>query len=235
VDNTLLARLRVETARADLSLWDIGGQPLSFQLRFRSRQDDRARSLTSLQPTSERRDRLYEASFRYQPSSDRYSMEAGRIASSSFVGLGYLDGALARVRLAAPLQVGVFFGRPAEIEASASRARARRRWPLTPPGLVWAPPKRGGTGAETEAGAEPKCGLETHPARAGSFFRDRADWADWREQLARADLNLTASLAYLAPRPKPCCPTTARTTAPVRTARFPGVLRRPDAPGLREL
>jgi len=197
------------TARADLSLWDIGGQPLSFQLRFRSRQDDRTRSLTSLQPTSERRDRLYELSFRYQPSSDRYSVEAGRIASSSFVGLGYLDGALARARLVSPLQVGVFFGRPAEIEGFGLQSTGQKYGAF----LALAPSGRYSVGAaeavvglvrETDAGAVSReyLSLETRLARNGFSFFERAelDWnREWRRELASSSVqisNLTASLAY---------------------------------------
>ncbi len=197
------------TARVDLSFWDIGGQPLSFQLRFRSRQDDRARSLSSLQPTSERRDRLYEASFRYQPSSDRYSVEAGRIATSPFVGLGYLDGALARVRLAAPLQVGVFLGRPAEIDGFSFQSTGQKYGAF----LAVSPSGRYAVGAaeavvgvvrETEAGEVSReyVSLETRLARNGLSFFERAelDWnRGWRRDLASSSVqisNLTASLAY---------------------------------------
>ncbi len=198
-----------KTARVDLSFWDIGGQPLSFQLRFRSRQDERSRSLSSLQPTSERRDRLYEASFRYQPSSDRYSLEAGRIASSSFVGLGYLDGALARMRVVSALQVGVFLGRRAEIDSLGLQGAGQKYGvfvALTPSGryAVGAGEAVVGLVRETDAGAVSReyVSLETRLVRNGLSLFERAelDWnRGWRRDLASSSVqvsNLTVSLAY---------------------------------------
>lgn len=198
-----------KTARVDLSLWDLGGRPLSFQLRFRSRQDDRARSLSSFQPSSERRDRLYEASFRYQPPSDRYAVEAGRLAASPFVGLGYLDGALARVRVASPLQVGLFAGRRAEVEGLGFQGSGEKYGAF----LVLAPAGRYATAAaeaavglvrETAAGEVSReyLSLESRLARGGLSFFERAelDWnRGWRRDLSGASVqlsNLSASLAY---------------------------------------
>ena len=86
------------TARLDLGLYDIGGQPLSFTLRGRSRQDVRAARLSERTPKSERTDRLYEVALRYEPPSDKFGVEVGRIGIYRFVGIGYLDGALARFR-----------------------------------------------------------------------------------------------------------------------------------------
>lgn len=198
-----------KTARVDLFLWDMGGRPLSFQLRFRSRQDDRARSLSSFQPSSERRDRLYEASFRYQPPSDRYAVEAGRLASSPFVGLGYLDGALARLRVASPLQVGLFAGRRAEVEGLGFQGSGEKYGAF----LALAPVNRYAMGAaeavigvvrETEAGEVSReyLSLESRLTRNRLSFFERAelDWnRGWRGDLASQSLqvsNLAASLAY---------------------------------------
>lgn len=104
------------TARVDLGLDRIAGQPLRFTLRARSRQDLRARTLSTRTPESERTDRLYEAALRYEPPSDRAAFEIGRIGIYRFVGVGYLDGALARYRPAGGVQVGAFAGRVAEVE-----------------------------------------------------------------------------------------------------------------------
>ena len=82
------------TARLDLGLYDIGGQPLSFTLRGRSREDVRARTLSQRTPASERTDRLYEVALRYEPPSDKVGLEVGRIGIYRFVGIGYLDGVL---------------------------------------------------------------------------------------------------------------------------------------------
>jgi hypothetical protein len=105
------------TGRADLSAWDIGGRPLLFNLRFRSRQDVRTRGLATRTPTDRRDDRLYELSLRYQPPDEKLAFEVGRIGASNFVGIGYLDGALAEVRIgSSPARVGGFFGRRAELD-----------------------------------------------------------------------------------------------------------------------
>jgi hypothetical protein len=105
------------TARFDLSLDEIGGQPLSFTLRGTGRRDIRARTLSSRTPADGGEDRLYEVAVRYEPPSDRLGLEVGRIGLYRFVGIGYLDGALARLRVRPALQVGAFGGRQAEIES----------------------------------------------------------------------------------------------------------------------
>jgi hypothetical protein len=105
------------TARLDLGVYDIARQPLSFTLRLRSRRDNRALALSPRTPQSERNDRFYELALRYQPPSDRIGLEVGRIGIYRFVGIGYLDGGLARYRVLDDVQIGVFGGRVAEIES----------------------------------------------------------------------------------------------------------------------
>jgi hypothetical protein len=102
------------SARLDLSLYEIAGQPLSLNTRFRSRRDQRSLSLGSTRLT--RRNDLYEMSLRYEPTSDNLAFEVGRLGSARFSSVGYLDGGLIRLRLASPLQVGGFFGRRSDIE-----------------------------------------------------------------------------------------------------------------------
>jgi hypothetical protein len=104
------------TARLDLGVYDIGGRPLSLTLRGRSRQDSRTRSLSDRTPMDERTDRLYEVALRYEPPSDNVGFEAGRIGLYRFVGIGYLDGALARFRPVSGVQVGAFGGRVADVD-----------------------------------------------------------------------------------------------------------------------
>lgn len=131
------------TARVDLGLWDIGGQPMTFNLRFRSRQDARARSLSQFTPQIERDDRVFEMSLRYEPASEGVGVEVGRIAASHFSSVGYLDGGLARLRLAGPLQLGGFFGQRAEIDGFGAEVSG-----LKYGGFVrLAPPGRFGGGA----------------------------------------------------------------------------------------
>ena len=105
------------TGRLDLGLYDIAGQPLSFTLRGRSRQDVRARTLSDRTPSSERTDRLYEVALRYEPPSDQFGIEVGRIGIYRFVGIGYLDGALAHFRPVRAFQVGAFGGRVADVDS----------------------------------------------------------------------------------------------------------------------
>ncbi len=104
------------TARVEIGVYDIARQPLSFTLRGRSREDVRARTLSSRTPSSERTDRLYEVALRYEPPSDKVGLEVGRIGIYRFVGIGYLDGFLGRFRPLPDLQVGAFGGRVADIE-----------------------------------------------------------------------------------------------------------------------
>jgi hypothetical protein len=104
------------TARLDLGVYDIARQPLSFTVRLRSRQDSRALALSTRTPQDQRTDRLYELALRYEPPSDRFAFEAGRIGIYRFVGMGYMDGGLARYRVIDNVQLGAFGGRIAEIE-----------------------------------------------------------------------------------------------------------------------
>ncbi len=104
------------TARLDLGLYEIGGQPLSFVLRGSSRQDVRSRALSSRTPKDERNDRLYEVALRYEPPSDSFRLELGRVGVDRFVGFGYLDGAIFRARVWGGLQLGAFGGRVADVE-----------------------------------------------------------------------------------------------------------------------
>jgi hypothetical protein len=103
------------TARVDLVLSDIAGQPLSFALRGRLREDIRARELSRRSPASLRTDRVYELALRYDPPASRVGVELGRIGVSRFVGIGYLDGALVRFLARPGIQVGAFGGRQADI------------------------------------------------------------------------------------------------------------------------
>jgi len=110
--------------RADLSLVDMGGQPLSFNTRFRSRRDLRSASLGSTR--FDKRNDLYELSLRYEPPKDDVAFEVGRLGSSRFTSIGYLDGAMVRVRLGSPLQIGGFFGRRADVDGLGVEGTGRK-------------------------------------------------------------------------------------------------------------
>lgn len=104
-------------ARLDFSASEIGGQPLFFTVRGRSRQDLRPQTLGfEGLSRNERRDRLYEFSFRYQPRNGRAIVDVGRLGAP-LIGLGYLDGFSAEIRALKSLRVGGFFGRRADLDS----------------------------------------------------------------------------------------------------------------------
>jgi hypothetical protein len=103
-------------ARLDFTAWEIGGHPLQFTARARSRQDLRPQTLGfEALPRDERRDRLYEVGLRYEPRKGRAVIEAGRLGVP-LLGIGYLDGAALEFRALKSLRVGGFFGKRAEID-----------------------------------------------------------------------------------------------------------------------
>jgi len=115
------------TARVDLGLYDIGGQPLSFTLRARSRRNDRSQALSDRTPLTQNTDRLYELALRYEPRSDRIAFELGRVGIYRFfVGVGYLDGGILRFRPADNVQLGAFAGRIADIDALGLQGAGQR-------------------------------------------------------------------------------------------------------------
>lgn len=86
-------------ARVSARARRIAGLPLTFRTRLRLANE-----------TDESRNRLYEASLLYEPFDGRVAVQAGRIGNSPTIGLGYLDGALARVRIIDGFDVGAFYG-----------------------------------------------------------------------------------------------------------------------------
>lgn len=103
-------------ARLNLRLRDIAGSALQLRLRMRSLDEERERTFTGGIPESRSRDRLYELALIYEPDDARYGFRLGRLGTNPFVGIGYLDGGLARVRLVRQLELGGFYGRRPEIE-----------------------------------------------------------------------------------------------------------------------
>lgn len=102
------------TGRVHLRVRDIAGTPLQFRLRMRSREVSRDRELSGTGvgtiSDSESFDRLYEAALIYDEPDRRFAFRAGRLGTSPFVGLGYLDGALAEARLGG-FAIGGLYGR----------------------------------------------------------------------------------------------------------------------------
>jgi hypothetical protein len=86
-------------ARASLRARRIAGLPLTMRTRVRLSNE-----------TDESRNRLYELSLLYEPFDGRVAVQAGRLGNSPLIGLGYLDGALARVRIIEGFDAGAFYG-----------------------------------------------------------------------------------------------------------------------------
>lgn len=86
-------------ARLSLRARRVAGLPLSMRTRVRLANE-----------TDESRNRLYELSLLYEPFDGRVAVQAGRLGNSPMIGLGYLDGALARVRIIDGVDVGAFYG-----------------------------------------------------------------------------------------------------------------------------
>lgn len=125
------------TARLNLRVRDIAGTPLQFRLRLRSREVSRERALTGGIPASESRDRLYEAALIWSPPESRLDIRLGRLGTSPFVGLGYVDGVVAQFHVTEWLAVGGVAGQRPEIEElgfESSGAKTGAFLRLTPSG-----------------------------------------------------------------------------------------------------
>lgn len=197
------------TARLNLRVRDIAGTPLQLRLRIRSREVSRTRTLTGGIPANESRDRLYEAALIWNPPDSWLDVRVGRLGTSPFVGLGYVDGAVASFKVTDWLAVGGVFGRRPEIEelgfaSSGSKTGAFVR--LTPSGrdadrgldlLLAGLREEGDLGVSREYVT-----LETqyHGGDRWSFFQHaEVDLnTDWRELAAREETQLsTLSLTAL--------------------------------------
>jgi hypothetical protein len=86
-------------ARVSLRARRIAGLPLTARTRVRLANE-----------TDESRNRLYELSLLYEPFDGRVAVQAGRLGNSPLIGLGYLDGALAKVRIIDGFEAGGFYG-----------------------------------------------------------------------------------------------------------------------------
>ncbi|HEX7151593.1 MAG TPA: hypothetical protein VF618_08915 [Thermoanaerobaculia bacterium] len=86
-------------ARVSARARNVAGLPLMVRTRLRVGQE-----------AGQDRHRLYELSLLYEPFDGRVAVEAGRIGNTPAIGLGYLDGALARVRIIDGFEAGAFYG-----------------------------------------------------------------------------------------------------------------------------
>ena len=193
-------------ARLNLRVRDIAGTPLQFRLRGRSSEVSRDRALTGGVPESESRDRLYEAALIYDEPDGRFAVRAGRLGTSPFVGLGYLDGALAEVRVGGGLAVGGLYGRRPDLGELGFRSTGQKLGAF----VRYEPPagrERGET--ERELGLllagireEGDLGVSREYVTVESRFGSGTRWSffqhaeidlnkDWRAQLAEDETQLS--------------------------------------------
>jgi hypothetical protein len=96
--------------RLNLRVRDLGGTPLQLGIRVRGQENRRQRSFGIGAPENESRNRLYEAALLWAPPESRFKIQAGRIGTSPFVSIGYLDGFVGEFRLGRSFDVGAFYG-----------------------------------------------------------------------------------------------------------------------------
>ena len=88
-------------------LW---GQDIALTIRSDSRYSIRTRAYSQYLPKNEWRNRIYQFSLSYAGEQSPYNFEIGRIISSKFSGVGYIDGFLAQRKIAGSLSVGGYAG-----------------------------------------------------------------------------------------------------------------------------
>lgn len=194
--------------RLSLRLAEIAGRPLTVRLRLRSREVERDGYRSTL-ARSQSSDRLYEASVAWDPPEGRFALQLGRLAASRFSTLGYLDGALAEVRLGGGFAAGAFGGARPELaelgfDSTGTRYGAYGRWETARdrPGDGWAEILVGGV-TETADGGETDRDYVAVESRFGSGSRwwlsQRAEidfHRGWREEVAGSTSQLSnAALA----------------------------------------
>ena len=96
--------------RLNLRVRDIGGTPLQMRVRIRGQENRRSRPFSTGAPESESRNRLYEAALLWAPPEGRFKVQAGRIGTSPFVSIGFIDGVVGQVRLTRSFDLGAFYG-----------------------------------------------------------------------------------------------------------------------------
>ncbi len=96
--------------RLNLRVRDIGGTPLQMRVRVRGQENRRSRPFSTGAPESESRNRLYEAALLWAPPEGRFKVQAGRIGTSPFVSIGFIDGVVGQVRLTRSFDLGAFYG-----------------------------------------------------------------------------------------------------------------------------
>ncbi len=194
--------------RLSLRVDEIAGRPLALRVRLRARRTERDGYRSTL-PRSSNSDRLHELALSWAPPEGRLTVQLGRLAASRFATLGYLDGALAEVRLAGGFAVGAFAGRRPDLtelglDSSGRRWGAWGRWESAPdrPGERWSELLIGAVSESADSGETSRDFLAIE-SRFGSGTRwwlsQRAEidvHRDWREEVTGESSQLSnAALA----------------------------------------
>jgi len=190
------------SAALNLRIRDIAGKPFTAVLRLRTLEYERARALSPLIPANQERNRFYEASFSYNPPEGRYAFSVGRLGTSPFVGIGYLDGALGQVRLGTHVYLGAFGGRNPDIaelgfKGRGSKYGAYARFRTSPPGQ-----RRGVDVLIGGARQNGESAVSREYATLQVLYRNSGSWSvsqyaevdvnrDWREELAGSGTQLS--------------------------------------------
>ncbi len=114
------------TIRFSLRASRLFGDDYRLRIKWRSRYDNRAASLTGSIPRSEWRNRLYEVSFRYANEKARFNWAMGRIISNAFSGVGYIDGLMLQHNMTSRWRWGLFGGLQPEWHYSTSPASIQK-------------------------------------------------------------------------------------------------------------
>lgn len=89
---------------------ELGGLPLDFHLRLRSRYNQRSRELDADRPETEWLHRLYEASLVHDDADRPFRLALGRLFDNDFRGAGNWDGVQAELRARGHWRLGFFAG-----------------------------------------------------------------------------------------------------------------------------
>ncbi len=102
------------------------GGGYGFRIKTRTRYNQRERPVNSNLPETEWKNRIYEASFRYEDENARFNYRIGRIISNRFSGVGYIDGGLLQANLSERNEVGLFVGNQPEWQHSDLRTSLKK-------------------------------------------------------------------------------------------------------------
>jgi len=188
------------TGRLNLRARNIEGSAWDFNARLRGRRIDRDRPAGSSGLRTENRDRLYELSLTWDPEGGKSFVQLGRLGSTPFVSLGYLDGALAQYRFASRFHLGAFAGSEPAIDDFSSLGEkygAYVRYSTPPTTSLFADVVVGGVSQVRSGEVSRDYVLVETQLRSGSrwFLYQRSEIdlnRDWRAEVSEQDYQLSS-------------------------------------------